>query len=150
VSDSKRPKFMNSKSQLFLAASFVELMQMQAEISAMVPGAVTEEVTNKQITTTCFAMSGEIFELAQELGWKDWKENPPMTEEQRQKVAEEFADIVAFFGLLLDLVTRRAGLQVTELVEAYFKKSSKNVARFLGETDEPGYNGFEGDADAGK
>lgn len=118
------------------------LATLQSSISAMVPGAITVEVTNEQITNTCFALTCEVFELAQELGWKNWKANPEMTNEQKEVIAEEFADILAFLGLLLFLIYKRTGLNSEQLVDAYFKKSQKNIERFLGTSGEANYLGF--------
>lgn len=97
--------------------------------------------TNQQITEMAFALNGEVFELAQELGWKSWKDNPEMTFEQVEIIAEEFADIMAFFGALTILVQRRTGLTIENLVTAYLQKSRKNVQRFYGVSGEPGYTG---------
>lgn len=128
--------------RILLACGLGQLAALQLIVSGMVPGAITDEVTNEQVTTTCFALSGEIFELAQELGWKNWKKNPKLTPRQVADIAEEFADVMAFLGMLLNLIERRTGLSWDDLAGAYFAKSEKNIQRFLGESGEEGYEGF--------
>ena len=118
-----------------------QLMIIQDEVSGMVPGTITPEVTNDQVTRACFALSGEVFELAQELGWKDWKDNPAWTKEYTEVVAEEFADVLAFLGLVTSLVCRRTGLTPYDLAEAYRVKTAKNIKRFEGTSGEKGYSG---------
>ena len=118
-----------------------ELMRVQKHVSGLVPGAISEEPTNEQIAYATFALQAELIELADELGWKKWKDNPKMTKEQRALVAEEFADVLAFVGQLLYLITQRTGLTISEIAESYRRKSQKNVARFLGTSGESGYNG---------
>jgi NTP pyrophosphatase (non-canonical NTP hydrolase) len=112
---------------------------LQERISAL--AGVTGIPTNKQVTEMAFALNGEVFELAQELGWKSWKDNPELDIKQVEKIAEEFADIMAFFGALTVLVQRRTGLTIENLVTAYLLKSYKNVQRFYGVSGEPGYSG---------
>lgn len=124
-----------------MASVLSEWQEWQQGVSQIVSGTKTPEVDNDFVTRTCFSLIGEVFELAQEVGWKNWKENPPMTPEQKETIAEEFADVMAFFGLLLYTVTARTGLTFEDLVEAYELKSYKNIARFRGETGEAGYNG---------
>ena len=102
---------------------------------------ITGIPTNQQITEMGFAINGEVFELLQGLGWKSWKDNPEMDQEQVLKIAEEFADVMAFFGALTVLVQRRTGLTINDLAAAYILKSRKNVKRFLGESGEAGYSG---------
>lgn len=125
--------------QRLLAAGLRQLAAIQRVVSIMVPGSL--DPTNESVTETCFALAGEVFEMAQAIGWKSWKSNPPMTEDQVQVVAEEFADILAFLGRLMILVRRRTGLEFEELAAAYMGKSRKNIARFMGVSkDEVGYD----------
>lgn len=116
------------------------LKEVQRVVAGMVPDFIGDGVTNEQITRTCFALSGEIFELAQELGWKTWKDNEEMTDEQREKIAEEFADVLAFLGILTHYVCERTELTTHQLQQAYFKKVEKNILRFSGTSGETGYN----------
>lgn len=131
----------NLDKQDALANGLSELFARQREVSGLIPGHISDEPTNYNILLGSFALIGEVFELAQELGWKDWKDNKEMTAEHRAVIAEEFADILAFLGYLLHLVVTRADLSVDVLAEAYFAKTEKNVARFEGTSGEAGYSG---------
>lgn len=119
------------------------LKEMQRVVSAQVPGFVhRDKVENDAVAITAFALMGEVFELAQELGWKRWKENPELTDEKRREIAEEFADILAFLGLLTYLVCKRANLTPDDLERAYWEKTEKNLRRFDGLSGEEGYGVF--------
>lgn len=110
------------------------LVKIQKRVSGLA-GAIPkpdEDVSNSLVTSTCFALQGEIFELAQELGWKYWANPKEMDHESVTKVADEFADVLAFLGLLVYLLERRTGLSSEDLLVAYLKKTDKNVERFLG------------------
>ena len=119
------------------------IKEVQRIVSAMVPDYVTETVTNDQIARTCFALSGEIFELAQKLGWKTWKAAPKLTQKAIDDIAEEYADILAWQGLLTLLVCERTGLTTDELEIAYWNKTEKNMQRFEGTSEEDGYIGVD-------
>jgi hypothetical protein len=82
------------------------------------------------------ALVDEVMELCKELGWKPWKPNHVANAEL---VAEEFADVVCFFGTLAAIVMEKTGFSAADLQEAYRRKQAKNRARFRGEV--PGYEG---------
>jgi NTP pyrophosphatase (non-canonical NTP hydrolase) len=126
---------------LNLSLGLGELLRTQKVVSGLIPGHVTDPVINRQVMLACFALQGEVFELAQELGWKDWKGNKEMTKEQTAVIAEEFADILAFLGYLMILVETRTGLSVADISDAYMAKSKKNIDRFHGVSGEEGYTG---------
>lgn len=108
------------------------LVEVQGEVSAMVADALPtkNDIPPINILTYGFAIMKEITELMDELGWKPWKPRKPI---DRERVADEFADILAFLGLLTIYVMRLTGLTTTELAAAYLRKSDVNVARFNGE-----------------
>jgi NTP pyrophosphatase (non-canonical NTP hydrolase) len=126
-----------------IASGLDRLKEVQRFVSAQVPDYVTEEVTNDQVARTCFALTGEIFELAQKLGWKTWKVNPEFDDEQVEAIAEEYADILAWQGLLTLLVCERTGLTPKDLESAYWAKTEKNLRRFEGTSGEAGYIGVD-------
>lgn len=132
-----------SREAMEIGTGFLALIQNQRAISGLLED--LEAPTNTQVTRVSFALTGEVFELAQELGWKNWKQAPEMTPEQVEKVAEEFADVVAFFGLLAVITCARTGLDHMDLAKAYMEKSEKNRLRLSGASDEAGYNGVEND-----
>lgn len=109
------------------------LRKTQLIVSSMVPGAVTDDMPNPdQIRTYCLALVKETLELMDEFPqWKPWKE-PKLPNKAR--VMDEFADILAFLGLLTVYV---GALSITpaDLAEAYVNKTNVNIARFNGEVD---------------
>jgi hypothetical protein len=111
------------------------LADIQVEVSGMVNDAVptTGEIPPANILTYGFAFIKEATELMDELGWKPWKPRKPINKE---RVADEFADILAFLGLLTIYVMRLADLTTDDLAAAYLRKSDVNVARFSGEVAE--------------
>lgn len=132
------------KANTNLVAGLRHLVEVQRQVSGMVPGTITEEVTNEQVTTSAFALNGEVFELAQKLGWKPWKANKAsFAHEEAYDIAEEYADILAFLGLFTNYVLQRTGLTIEELAEAYQQKTEKNIRRFEGKEGE-GYGFWVG------
>lgn len=141
----------NLENQIFVEDDDINLelgMQSMADIQIAANNFLDAEwdlrnPSNAKVAENAFALQGEIFELVQELGWKSWKDNPDMTTEQKEKIAEEFADVVAFFGNLINMVCGRTGLDTRDLAAAYQRKVLKNVARFNGTSGEEGYTGRE-------
>ena len=129
---------LNSKgsSLLALTEGLESLIDTQTVVSGLVPGAVTPEVTPAQIASYSLALIREVGELADELGWKPWKEQP---ERDLERIADEMADVLAFVGLLL-IYVEHAGVSPTDLAQAYRSKSMRNIARFFGKED--GYKDF--------
>jgi len=120
-----------------VAAGLRALSGVQTLVSGMVPDALPlnpddNYVPPANVLTYGFAFIKEVTELMDELGWKPWKPRKPI---DRARVADEFADILAFLGLLTIYVIRLAGLTPEELAMAYMRKSDVNVARFSGEVE---------------
>lgn len=115
-----------------LAGGLRALHGVQSIVSAMVPDAipVEDDVPPAAVLTYCFAFIKEVTELMDELGWKPWK---PRKVINRERVADEFADILAFLGLIIIYVLKLTGLTFEDLARAYLRKSDVNVARFNGE-----------------
>jgi NTP pyrophosphatase (non-canonical NTP hydrolase) len=107
------------------------LMVIQNQVSGMVIGAIPpigQTPTKAQVTTYFLAMMVEVGELVQELNWKPWKET---FEPDPKKVADEFADILAFLGLIL-VYLRAHGITPFDLADAYETKTRTNIDRFSG------------------
>lgn len=83
--------------------------------------------TTEEMRTIAFAMIAEVLELSDEIGWKSWKPAPIV---DKQRVLEEYADVMAFFGTLTALVIVRCGFSPEQLVEAYLEKAEINRNRF--------------------
>lgn len=116
----------NYRNRLALGLSVLKMVQEGT--SALVPGCITEEVTKDQLKEVYVATSVEFAELMQELNWKSWK---PTFVEDKELVAKEFADILAFLGLFM-VYLDKLGVNTDELAEAYVQKTKLNVDRFIG------------------
>ena len=75
----------------------------------------------------------ELGELAQELDIKPWKvrNTPP----DPFKVADEFADVIAFFGVLMVNIMEQVGLDVYSFAKAFTDKTEINIARAQGKVE---------------
>lgn len=110
------------------------LADTQKIVSGMVKGAITEDSPTKdQLCVYFLALIRELTELLNELNWKPWKNeftpNAP-------KVIDEFADILAFQGLII-VYLEKLGISQTDLANGYAMKTRVNIERFRGE--HPGY-----------
>lgn len=111
---------------------------VQENVSGLVPGAVPDGPPSKDaLRTYALALVVEAAEFLQTLDWKPWK-NPGKAEASapdRERTADEFADILAFLGVLI-VYLERMGLTPKDLAQAYMRKSVVNVDRFLGAISE--------------
>lgn len=78
------------------------------------------------------AMVVELSELMQELDWKPWKTKEVI---DKAAVADEFADFLAFAGVLTANVMAQTGLTPDDLAQAFERKTSINIQRARGEVD---------------
>jgi dimeric dUTPase (all-alpha-NTP-PPase superfamily) len=115
-----------------IAAGLHELQRVQEEVSGLVPGAL--DLTSENLRTYGLALMVEIAEFIQELPWKPWRENRPT---DTDRVTDEFADILAFIGLIINYL-EQMGISHEELAAAYFRKTLVNVERLTPKT--PGGN----------
>lgn len=88
--------------------------------------------TRDNVRQYAFALIHEVGELADELGWKDWK---PVAPANPERLADELADILAFLGILVDYVMQAGDLLATDLALAYRNKVRVNIERFNGRID---------------
>lgn len=79
------------------------------------------------LRTYVLALMVEAGEFIQTLDWKPWRKNEGLGD--LEKTADEFADIVAFVGMIM-LILNDMGLDSRELAKAYMRKEHVNVARF--------------------
>lgn len=122
---------------MFLTGGLQALRDTQEVVSAMVPDTVpaSGEFTKPIVTATALSMIMEVCELVNEhIPWKPWKPAKPL--ENPEKAMDEFADILAFLGLMIVIMERRTGCTVADLVEAYKKKTVVNMNRFSGKVEE--------------
>lgn len=110
------------------------LVEVQGVVSGLVADALPAgAITPQHILTYGFALIHEVGELMDELAWKPWK---PRGAINRERVADEFADVLAFLGLITIYVCRLTGLEPIDLARAYLRKSQVNINRFTGLVDE--------------
>jgi dimeric dUTPase (all-alpha-NTP-PPase superfamily) len=117
---------------LDLALGLSFLANVQAVVSKSVQDAIPEinELPSKDsIRTYVLAMIVELAEFVQTLDWKPWKNKRDI---DYARVLDEFADVLAFQGILI-LYMNRMGLASMDIAEAYNRKSIVNMQRFLGE-----------------
>lgn len=114
-----------------LASGLTHLADTQVVVSLPVKGAVPvtiEQLTKDNIRTYVLAMIIEIAEFTQTLDWKPWKTK---TDFNPETTADEFADILAFLGLIVYYLNLM-GISSETLARAYNRKSIVNIDRFLG------------------
>lgn len=107
------------------------LKTVQGVVSKPVEGCIPEEgefPTKDAIRTYALAMMVETAEFVQTLNWKPWKDKQVI---DRYKVVDEFADILAFMGILVYYM-ELLGISQKQLADGYTKKSIENIERFLG------------------
>lgn len=133
MTDQRYENMPNVKSQI--SVGLAALASVQSEVSAMVDDALPIDggVPPINVLTYGYALIKEITELADELGWKPWK---PRRVIDQSRVADEFADVLAFLGLITLYVMRLANLGTSDLAAAYLRKSDVNVARFSGKVED--------------
>lgn len=92
------------------------------------------EVTKDLLAIYGNALMIEVAEFVNETPWKQWKLAEPtsLTRVQKEVIAEEFADILAFLGTWIHLLNGM-GIPPFALAEAYHTKTKVNHARFSGE-----------------
>jgi dimeric dUTPase (all-alpha-NTP-PPase superfamily) len=116
-----------------LTRGLAVLEEVQAMVSLPVPGAIPapgELPTKDAVRTYTLAMIVEIAEWVQTLDYKPWKNHDATSyiTEEENVVAEEFADILAFLGVLV-LYMHRFGITPAMIAQAYVQKSKVNIQR---------------------
>lgn len=107
------------------------LKDTQSTVSLPVEGCIPApgELPSKDaLRTYVLAMQVELMEFVQTLDWKPWKQKYNIDVE---RVVDEFADILAFQGVLIYYLYL-FGITPEMLSEGYRKKSIENIDRFLG------------------
>ena len=82
------------------------------------------------LRTYVLALMVEVGEFVQTLQWKPWRKTHVV--EDRSATLSEFADILAFIGVLLTILNAR-GFSVDEIVKEYTAKEHINFKRFMDE-----------------
>lgn len=74
------------------------------------------------------ALTTELMELLCEFDWKPWRDNGKAAPD-KEKVAEECADVLAFLGTLFLQVCDGAGITTADITRAYERKTEVNHQR---------------------
>lgn len=114
-----------------LAAFLQDLVDAERMINYARPQDM--EGSKDAVRTYVLAMIVELSELVQELDWKAWKDRqaPP----DNERVADEFADVLAFLGVITANVMAQTGLTYKQLSQAFTDKTKTNLRRARGEID---------------
>jgi len=137
---------MNKAAQLKMAQIFLKSNEFELEaginllkvtqevVSSTLPGCIPDpgvDPTPDQLRTYFLALNVELGELLQELNWKPWKESKAIN---KARVVDEFADVLAFTGILL-VYLDRLGITTEDLAAGYAAKTSVNIQRLTGQVD---------------
>lgn len=92
-------------------------------------GRLDEHLEDESVLHTyVLATIVELVEFLQTMQWKPWRVS--VKEEDREHILEEFADIMAFLGVLVT-VLRAKGFSIADITNAYIRKELVNVRRFV-------------------
>lgn len=115
-------------------ADIAAALESLAATQRVVSGQFSEEAlqpTRENIVMYFLALIDEITELLHELNWKQWANEKVV---DRQRVADEFADVLAFLGVIT-LYIFQMGVTAEDLSRAYSHKSIVNILRFTGHVE---------------
>lgn len=115
----------------FLQAGLETLHGVQMVVSSLDKDCIPENgehASTDQVRTYMLALIVELTELVQELNWKPWKNHKHINQ---ARVADEFADVLAFLGILI-IYLDSLGIPPSRLAEAYVSKTKVNIERMLG------------------
>jgi len=122
---------LQSSKNVSLITAMRTLIETQKIVSLPVEGCMPDEgeIPSKDaIRTYTLAMIVETAEFLQTLDWKPWKSK---TKLDREQIIDEFADILAFMGIILHYLDL-FGIKPEDLADGYSKKSIENIDRFIG------------------
>lgn len=118
----------NAKELVDVADLYRGLSQLAA-VQRVVSGQIAHAVdgSRRSIADYSFALTEEVHELARELEWRPWR--APRVPD-RARVVEEFADVLAFLGVMLATSAVALGVDSDELAlaiaEEYARVTEKN------------------------
>lgn len=108
-------------------------MEALANTQLIVSGPVKDGLSGSRtaIVDYSFALTEEVHEIARELSWRPWRTPKPPDVE---KVTEEFADLLAFLGVMIVNAATACGMRPAEFAEMIAKQygtvSVRNFNRF--------------------
>jgi len=118
-----------------LALGLAVLSSVQEVVSGVVPDAIPlpgTPVTKENFRTYILALLVEVSEFAQEFDYKSWSSRSNLLgikeTSSPDRVLDEFADILAFLGVIL-VYMQRLGFSTRDIAEAYAFKTRVNMQR---------------------
>jgi len=129
-------------SAMALCEGLMMLKSVQEITSDLNPDCIPphgELPTADQIRTYALALMIETGEFTQELNWKPWKKEKRI---DLDRIADEFADMLAFIGIIL-VYLERLGVDPQMITNQYIHKTNVNVQRFLGRVQGYGVTNHE-------
>ena len=102
------------------------LVDTQRDVTPKLDPMIFERPIDETTRSYILATIVELTELMDELDWKMW--TPPKTLD-KDRIADEFADILAFLGIIQWILFHRVGLTSEDLARAYKAKTKENARR---------------------
>ncbi len=102
------------------------LLKTQQDVTPKLDPQIFERPIDETTRTYILATIVELTELMDELDWKLWTPPQPL---DKDKIADEFADILAFLGIIQWILYHRVGLTPYDLARAYKAKTIENADR---------------------
>ncbi len=121
-------KLIASKSVLTNGIS--ELMGFQRLVSTKMQGDANLKggPTEANLRLYALALITEVSELVEAMVGKPWKDSA----QDADGVLDEMADVLAFVGVMLDMVRQHTGATAADLALAYINKTGRNLRRMRG------------------
>ncbi len=104
------------------------LLETQRDVTPKLDPQIFERPIGETTRTYLLAAIHELHGLLDELDWKVW--TPPQ-ELDKDRIADEFADVLAFLGIIEWILYHRVGLTPTDLAKAYKAKTKENASRAI-------------------
>ena len=104
------------------------LATTQKDVTPILDPQIFERPIDETTQTYLLAAIHGLHGLLDELDWKVW--TPPQ-ELDKDRIADEFADVLAFLGIIEWILYHRVGLTLTDLAKAYKAKTKENASRAI-------------------
>jgi NTP pyrophosphatase (non-canonical NTP hydrolase) len=112
----------------------LDLMNFLQETGASnLPPQLRATMDRADFTAACFGAVAEIVEVAEAAGWKPWRREEYLNEEQLDHLAEEVGDVFHFISWCMRNIEQRYGLTTLDFARGFMRAHLKNVARFMGQ-----------------
>lgn len=124
--DAIKREFRETLNAQALQDGLSSLLRAQGVVSGKRPGCL--EPTPDNVRVCMLAITEEAHELGRELNWRNWHEPKPV---DKGRALEEYADILAFAGLMGIYVEVLTGCSTREMAAAYAAKSEVTLKKLF-------------------